>query len=135
MINAWLQSIGLLILRVSFGTMMLAGHGLDKLLHFGQKSGTFPDPLGISSIFSLGLATFAEFFCSILVILGLGTRFAAIPLVVTMLVAAVNHHAADEWKVKEPAVAYLVAFVVILITGSGPFGLDRFFRFRGQRKV
>jgi putative oxidoreductase len=134
MINSWCNAIGLLLLRVTFGTMMLAGHGLDKLLHFSSKAGSFPDPIGLGGPAALGMATFAEFFCSALLILGLATRAAAIPLVITMLVAVTVVHGEDPWARKELAAAYLGAFTTILITGGGPFALDRIFGFRGLQK-
>jgi len=132
MFHSWAQSLGLLILRVSFGGLMLAGHGIDKLLNFSEKVKVFPDPIGLGAHVALGLATFAEFFCAVLLILGLGTRLASIPLIVTMLVAAVSIHGSDPWAKKELAVAFLAAFTTILITGPGGFALDRFF-FMGRR--
>ncbi len=135
MLNSLMHSVGLLVLRVSFGLMMLGAHGYGKLMNFRTLSGTFPDPLGIgSSSISLMLAIFAEFFCSVLIILGLFTRLATIPLIVTMLVAVTVVHAKDPWNAKELGVAYLAAFTTILITGSGPLGLDRFLGFRKKGK-
>jgi len=125
MINSWVQSLGLLILRVSFGTMMLAGHGLPKLLEFSSRASSFPDLIGVGSYFSLVLAIAAEFFCSVLLILGIGTRLAVLPLIVTMLVAATMFHGADPWAKKELAVCYLSAFIVIFICGGGGISLDR----------
>lgn len=124
MINSFLQAISLLLLRVGFGVMMLAGHGLPKLLHFGTLLAEFPDPIGLGRSFSLVLAIFAEFFCSVLIVLGIATRLAAIPLVITMLIALALVHAADPWQSKELAAVYLVAFTVILISGGGTFALD-----------
>jgi putative oxidoreductase len=119
-----LGSVGLLIVRVGVGGMMLFGHGLDKLLTFGHKASFFPDPLGIGSGPSLALATFAEFLCSILLILGLATRVVAAPLLVTMLVAAFVIHADDPWSKKEFALLYAVPFLALMFTGPGDFSLD-----------
>jgi len=104
---------------------MLAGHGLDKLLHYKQYAQKFPSLLGMGSHVELTLAIFAEFFCSVLLILGIGTRLAAIPLIVTMLVAISMAHAKDPWAVKEMAALYLSAFVTILLCGGGGISLDR----------
>lgn len=119
-----LQSLGLLVLRVGVGTMMAAGHGWQKLLMFGARSGSFPDPLGVGSQLSLALALFAELLCSIFVILGLGTRLAAIPPLFTMLVAAFVIHADDPWAKKELALLYAVPFLVLLLAGGGSYSLD-----------
>jgi putative oxidoreductase len=125
MLNSLLQSLALLLLRISLGCLMLGGHGIDKLLHFRERASAFPNPIGLGSFLSLCLAIFAEFFCSILLILGIATRLAVIPLVVTMLVALVLVHGGDPWQKKELAALYLTGFLAILIAGPGPFALDR----------
>ena len=67
--------IGIALLRISIPTLMLVNHGLGKLQRYEKISTKFPDPLGIGSPLSLILVIFAEVFCSLLVALGLGTRF------------------------------------------------------------
>ncbi len=114
----------LLLLRVAFGSMMAFGHGLPKMQNFEKMSGAFADPFGMGSTLSLIMAIGAEFGCSLLLILGLGTRLAALPLIVTMLVAVFYAHGADPWKVKELGVTYLVVYLVILIAGPGRYSLD-----------
>lgn len=56
----------------------------------------------------------AEFGCSLLLIVGLGTRLAAIPLVFTMLVALFIAHGADAWQKKELAAVYLAVYAVLV---------------------
>lgn len=121
-----LTSVGLLILRVAFGGMMLV-HGIPKLMGFSEMAGQFPDPLGMGSHFSHISAIGAEVGCSLLLILGLGTRFAAIPLAITMMVALFAVHASDPWKVKELAAVYLSVYVSLALTGAGRFSLDYLF--------
>ena len=84
-------SLGLLLLRVSVGSMMLLGHGWGKLTSFVERSSSFPDPLGIGSPLSMALATGAEAFCALAVILGFATRWAAVPLMVTMASGRAYH--------------------------------------------
>ncbi len=73
---------------------------------------------------SLGLTVFSEVLCSVLIFIGLGTRFAAIPLLFTMLVAVLYIHGADPFIKKELGVHYSVAYLVLLITGSGRYSID-----------
>ena len=115
--------VGLLLLRVSAGGLMLV-HGILKLLGFAEKSGGFPDPLGVGSTLSLAMAVGAEVGCALLLILGLATRAAAIPLMITMLVAAFMVHANNGWGKQELGVVYLAMYTAILFTGAGRLSLD-----------
>ena len=62
-------SLFLLILRISFG-LLLMNHGIQKWSNFQELSTSFPDPLGLGSPLSLGLAVFAELACSMAFIIG-----------------------------------------------------------------
>lgn len=118
-------SLGLLTMRLSCGGMLLVGHGWRKLADFSQIASRFPDPLGLgSATTSLALAVFAEVFCAAAVMLGFATRLAAIPVVVTMFVAAFVVHANDPWSEKELAVLFAVPFLTLVLTGAGKFSLD-----------
>jgi putative oxidoreductase len=122
--NQIVTSLGLLLLRLSVGGMMLVSHGWGKLINFWEKASVFPDPLGVGSMMSLSLAVFAEVFCSIAIIMGLATRFVAIPLIITMFIAVFIVHADDPWQKKEFALLYLVPFLTLIFTGAGRFSLD-----------
>jgi putative oxidoreductase len=122
--NQIFLSIGLLLLRLTVGGMMIVSHGWGKLIEFGEKSSVFPDPLGVGSMMSLSVTVFAEVFCVIAIILGLATRFVAIPLVITMFVAAFIVHVDDPWQKKEFALLYLFPFLTLVFTGAGRFSLD-----------
>ncbi len=116
--------IGLLILRLGVGSFMLSAHGWGKLTSFAEKADTWADPIGLGPTVSLSLAIFAEFFCSLAVILGAGTRAAAIPLLITMLVAAGIVHADDPWSKKEFALLYGWVFATFIFVGAGRFSID-----------
>ncbi len=60
-----------------------------------------------------------------LVIIGFKTRLAAIPVIITMAVAAFIVHAADPLGTKEMAILYLIAFTVIALLGAGKYSVDR----------
>ena len=120
-----MKDIGLLILRLGAGSLMLCLHGWGKLSTFTDKMDTFPDPLGIGSMATLTLAVFAEFFCSCAVILGLCTRWAAIPLMATMGVAAFIVHASDPWTQKEKALLFFIIFLTLFFLNGGKYSLDQ----------
>ncbi|TXD39356.1 DoxX family protein [Lujinxingia vulgaris] len=119
-----LNDLGLLILRLWIGGAMLFAHGMPKLLSFSERAETFADPLGLSSPVSLTMAVGAEVGASILLMLGLGTRFVSVPLLFTMLMAAFVIHGDDPWQKKEFALMYAFPYITFILTGPGRFSLD-----------
>lgn len=126
------NSLGIVIMRLAFGLSIALCHGLPKLLDFGNKMHTFPDPIGVGSPVAFTLIVFAEFFCGLAVVIGLFTRFAAIPLVIGMAVAVFVVHGADPFAKKELAFLYLAAFGALIATGPGRFSADFIFRKRSR---
>ncbi|MBP6634977.1 MAG: DoxX family protein [Paludibacter sp.] len=125
--NDTLVSVGLVLLRLAAGGFMLT-HGWQKLSNFETFSAMFPDPVGLGPGLSLGLIVFAEFFCSILLLVGLFTRLAAIPLIIGMAVAAFVVHGADPFAAKELSLIYLFTYVALVFTGPGKFSIDYLLR-------
>lgn len=120
-----LDNLSLLLVRLFFGSSMLLNHGLVKFQKFESIKDSFPDPLGIGSpTLSLFMALFGEVVCAALVTVGLMTRLAVIPLVITMGVAFFVIHADDPFQKKELALAYLVGYSVILFRGAGKLSID-----------
>jgi len=117
--------IGLLLLRVTFGGLMLINHGWGKMMKFfGDDPIKFADPIGMGETASLALAVFAEVLCAVLIILGFLTRWATIPLITTMLVAIFIVHISDPFKKMEMAILYLIPYIVIWINGAGKYSVD-----------
>lgn len=134
-------SAGLLILRLgTAGYMMTHGWGKVQMM-MNRQYEAFGDPIGIGSTASLALVMFAKFICAALVLIGLGTRFAAIPPVIAMAVAAFVAHGNDPWTMqeaavrffsgqsqswasKQPALMFLTGFLALVFTGPGAFSID-----------
>lgn len=117
-------NITILIVRLIVASLMIT-HGLPKLntlLAGGDIH--FPDPIGLGPVLSLVLVVFAEFFCSILIGIGLGTRLASIPLIITMIVVVFVVHVVDPIGKKEMALLYLAFYLLLLVTGSRKFSVD-----------
>ena len=118
------QNLGLLLVRLLAGGMMLT-HGIPKISRFfGEGPVKFADPFGLGPEVSLGLAIFAEVGCSILVMIGFKTRWATVPLMITMLVAVFYAHANDPFGRKEPALLFFTLFLSLLISGGGRYSVD-----------
>lgn len=123
-----MNSIGLLVVRVGIAGYMTT-HGWGKVSKVLSGDFKFADPIGLGEGFSLVMAAGAEFGCALLVLIGLGTRFAAAPVVFTMIVAAFVVHAGDPWTMsggasKEPALIFAAAFLALIFTGAGRFSVD-----------
>lgn len=115
-----------LILRLVGGGFMFYQHGGGKFLKFfSDEKIEFADPFGIGSTATLALVVFAEAICSILVILGLMTRYALVPLIFTMIYAGFVVHAQDSFGDKELALMYLAIYTALLLIGPGRYSLDR----------
>lgn len=116
--------VALLIARIGIGAFMLT-HGLPKLMMLlGDAPVQFPGLMGMSPAFALFLTVFAEVVCSILILVGLGTRLASIPLIFTMILAVFFIHAADPFATQEKGFLYLLVYVVLFLLGSGKYSLD-----------
>ena len=126
--NDKFQNLALFIFRVSISGFMLFGHGLGKFqkLISGNEI-KFLDPFGLGATFSLTMATFAEFFASAFIVLGLFTRFSSLSLIVTMAVAVFIAHADDPFAKQEKALMYLVSYILLFLTGPGKYSLQTWF--------
>lgn len=116
-------STGMLLLRLVLGFLML-NHGYDKLVHFSERANGFTNFLGLGSTISLALCVFAEFFCSLFIILGLFTRLSCIPLIVNMCVIIFMIQHSDFYGKSELATMYLGGYLVLLTIGPGRISVD-----------
>lgn len=116
--------IALFLVRLFVGFAMLT-HGFPKLQQLiGGKTADFYDFLGMGSTVSLILAVFAEFVCSIFIILGLFTRLAAGFLLITMFIAAFMVHGADPFADREMSLLYATIYLLIVAIGAGKISVD-----------
>lgn len=104
------------------GLMLL--HGYPKLMKIVNGEMGFADPLGMGEELSLYMAVFAEFICSILLIVGLYVRWAVIPYIFTMLIAVFVVHAGDGIAKQELGLLYLGIGILIILNGAGKYSLD-----------
>ncbi len=116
-----------LFLRLIFGGMFVH-YGYGKLIGYNEILPMFGDIIGIGSKLSLILVIFAEFFCGLLIVVGIFTRLAVIPVFITMIVAYFIAHAKDPFDVKQVAFIFLVLCVPVFILGSGKYSVDYLFR-------
>jgi putative oxidoreductase len=121
---------GRLILRVSIAGLMLF-HGVAKLRHGVGGIATTLARHGLPSGLAFGVLV-GEVAAPILLLLGVGTRPAALVLVVNMLFAIGLVHAGDvgrlstvgAWKI-ELQMLYLLGALAIALLGPGRWSLSR----------
>ena len=140
-------SPAIVLIRLAVGLMVFFPEGLQKLL--------FPEILGAGRFAKIGIP-WPDFFgpfvgvveavCGLLIILGLATRWATLPLIVTMIVALVStklpillghdwwmFNVRDLsrygfWSAQHEArndTVMLLSLVFLLVAGSGGWSLDR----------
>ena len=91
------DGIGPLLLRLYLAPVLLQA-GWNKAMHFGDTVSWFEYSLELPLPgLMVALATGTEIIGAILLLLGLATRLSAIPLMVTMLVAAITVHWQNGW--------------------------------------
>jgi putative oxidoreductase len=122
--RARLADLGLLFLRVGGAALLWNYHVLRKLESFEEELVHFPDPIGLGSDVALILALISEGLCSLLVALGLLTRVASLPIVLSMVMvlrlALVGFEGADV----QGAYLYGLPYLALVALGPGRFSLD-----------
>jgi putative oxidoreductase len=126
-----LAAWGITILRVAVGVVFFV-HGCQKLFVVGVPGvASFFGQLGIPApLLAAGLVSAVEFLAGLALILGLGTRWAAIPLACVMVVAIVTVHGSQGFflpKGFEFVMTLLAANVALTLLGSGAASLDGLF--------
>jgi putative oxidoreductase len=117
-------NLGLFVLRLGVGVNMVLLHGLDKVRHYSERTGSFPGHLGMGHRHSLMLAVAAEFVCGILITLGLAGRLAALLLALSLGLTLFSVEAGLAWRQRETTVLYLTAALAVLMLGCGRWALD-----------
>lgn len=127
-------SLGLLLVRLIIGVVM-AFYGYEKLIHFNEmaasdfwaKEISF---LGFTGKVPLALTIFAEFFCSLLLLIGLFTRLSLIPLLICMgyIIVVVSKlsiiTSGDNGIQVNTAFVYFMIYLALFLTGPGKYSID-----------
>ena|SRR6187399_1798892 len=116
-------SAAMLVLRLGLGILMMH-YGYDKLVHFSEYQDKFMNFLGMGRTVSLALVVFAEFFCSLFLILGLFTRLATIPLIIVVCVIIFKSNHGHVFGDAENPVLYLTGYLALLFVGPGRVSVD-----------
>jgi putative oxidoreductase len=135
-------NFSILLIRLMVSAVFLS-EGIQKFL--------YPNQLGVGRFIKIGLP-FPEFFgyfvpsfeivCGILVLIGLFTRLAAIPLIIIMFVAIIStkipillnegfwkmaHEARTDWSM-------ILGSIFLLIVGAGKISMEYFLSNKSKQK-
>ena len=121
--SAGAVNAGMLFLRLALGVIMFH-HGYQKITHFNSTAQHIPNLLGMGSTVNTSLIIFAEFFCSLFLMLGLFTRLACIPLIIAMSVALWKSHNLDFFGQGQLPAVFIAGFIAILFIGPGKISID-----------
>jgi putative oxidoreductase len=121
--------VGLLTLRLLVGMSLFLKHGWEKPTTFAMMAAHFPDPIHIGAVPSLVFALVSDAICSVLVMLGLATRWAALIVVINVGAAwSLVHHfiffARPQGDHGELCFLYISAFLALFFAGAGRYSLD-----------
>lgn len=126
--NPWLGCLVLLFLRITIGwRFYLSGSG--KLRNFGSTTEFFTNLHIPAPAFHAGLVGYTEMIGGLLLIAGLGTRLASIPLIIAMAVAYLTAHREDGFAslydfTDQPPFMFLAVSLVLLAFGPGKVSPD-----------
>jgi putative oxidoreductase len=117
---------GMLVLRVVFGLTLCILHGWTKAMHFSAMAAHFPDPLHIGAKYTVLFAILSDLICSLLVAIGLATRWAALIIAINTGAAFVLVHRFTLFGPHsgELALLFFTWALAILIMGPGRFSVD-----------
>lgn len=122
------RDCGLLALRLFTALPLFLKHGTEKLFRFQHMAAHFPDPLHIGAVPSLAFAMLSDGICTLLLMLGLATRWAALIIFVNVGVAwAFVHHFVlfgPQGDHGELIVLYLGATAALFLSGAGKYSID-----------
>lgn len=121
--NSVVKDIVLLAVRVFIGFAMLS-HGFPKLQMLIEGKTDFYNFLGMGPQITLVLTVFAEFVCSILLILGLFSRIALGFLIFTMTIAGFVIHLNEPFERQEMSLVYLSIYLMLMVFGVDKFSVD-----------
>jgi len=112
-----------LLIRLLFGGMFIY-YGWLKIEGYDLYMPHFKNYIGIGSRLSYNLVIVAEFFGGFLILIGLLTRLAILPIAFSMVIVIFVAHANDNFHIKNLPIVYLVLCPVIFLLGSGRYSVD-----------
>ena len=121
-----------LFMRLFTGVMFMQ-FGIRQISYFNELAPSFYSVMGLGGETSLLIMILIEIICSTLIILGLFTRFALIPPIISMVVAeyivaqyvfGVDNLTFYGWQAMFLPIMFLGIFIFMMLAGPGKISLD-----------
>ncbi len=121
--SSYLSSVNLLLFRVVISASLMT-HGYGKLLRLIDGDIWSRTHFIFNEEISMALVVFGEFFAPLFVLIGVGTRIFAIPIIYTFCVIVFDVHWGDSFGKMEKGLMFLVSYVLIFLSGPGKISVD-----------
>jgi putative oxidoreductase len=116
----------LLGFRVLLSAEMIAVHGIKKIVNWDSELLHLPNPLGLDATLNLLVAAAANLVMPVLVMFGLCTRLAVLPMLSVTLMGYFVVHAHDSLAVRDMPFMYSLCELLLFFLGGGKYALDTF---------
>ncbi len=120
------NNIALLLFRVVFAIELMLVHGLKKIDVNGRDAEVIPNPIGFPDWFNQAFATGAMLVFPFFILIGLFTRFAALPALAITLTGYFVVHAHDALAEKDGPFTYSIMLLLIVVLGAGKYSVDNY---------
>ena len=136
------RDMGILALRVFVLGALFMKHGTPKLFDFNTElhweGAAYPSVFGLGAVGTLLIAAFADGICSLLVVLGLATRWAALFSGCSLVVGWGMVHGfairGTEGRIAETISLYIIACVAIFLLGPGKYSIEAMIEASTEKK-
>ncbi|MBC6110916.1 DoxX family protein [Pedobacter fastidiosus] len=116
----------MLFYRIAISLELIIVHGLKKI-GIGGVAEVVPNPFGIPQNLNEILAITANLLLPQLIIIGLFTRFATLPILAVTLTGYFVVHGNDPLIVRDVPFMFSLGYLLIAVVGPGRFSLDHYF--------
>ena len=119
-------NFSMLIFRVALSLELMVVHGFKKIGIHVAEAEKVPNPLHLPEIINNAFAISANLIFPVLVILGLFTRIAILPILAVTLTGYFVLHWNDALLIKDTPFMYSLSYLLIMVLGPGRYSVDYF---------
>jgi putative oxidoreductase len=116
----------MLFFRVAISLEMIFVHGFKKLGIGVAEAEKVPNPLHMPEVFNYAFAVSANIFFPFLVLIGLFTRLATLPILAVTLTGYFILHWNDAALMRDTPFNYSVIYLFLLFMGPGKYSIDNY---------